>query len=311
MDTTFLTGCGTALVTPFHEDGSLDETSLYSLAAWQVDSGIRLLVACGSTGEASTLSEEETLRVTEIVIAAAAQRAPVLAGCTHNSTAEAVRRAYKMAKMPGLAGILTACPYYNKPSQEGLYQHFRAIAEIVAPLPIVLYNVPGRTASNLLPETVLRLTELPNIIGIKESSGNLPQIAELLDSVPSNFSVLSGDDGYALPSIALGAKGLVSVASNAAPEALVAMVQAALGQDLVTARHEAKRTAKLVKDLFAEPSPAPIKAVLSAMGKISTDTLRLPLTRISPSMRRRIEETAGELGLLAHAPATGNDLRID
>lgn len=310
MDISSFTGCGTALVTPFHPDGSVDETTLHALSVWQVEHGVRMLVACGSTGEASTLSEEETFRVAEVVIAAAAQRVPVLVGCTHNSTAEAVRRVRRLASLPGIAGILTACPYYNKPSQEGLFLHFKAIAEAVAPLPVVLYNVPGRTASNLLPATVVRLAQVPNIIGIKESSGNIAQITEVIASVPKNFRVLSGDDGYALPTIAAGACGLISVASNVAPALVSQMVDAALAQDWETARRIGNQTTELVKELFAEPSPAPVKAVLLAMGKIPTDTLRLPLTPVTHAFRRQIEATAGELGLLVHAPSTGEDLRM-
>lgn len=310
MEHSFLTGCGTALVTPFHHDGSLDEHTLRNLVRWQVESGVRLLVACGSTGEASTLTEEETLRVAKSTVEAAGEGVSVLVGCTHNSTAEAVRRAKQLAQVPGIAGILTACPYYNKPSQDGMMLHFQAIAEAVAPLPIVLYNVPGRTASNLLPGTVARLSMVPNIIGIKESSGNMTQIAETIASVPPYFRVLSGDDGFALPTIAAGATGLVSVASNVAPEMFCKMVTAALKEDWDTARTIASRTAGLVKELFMEPSPGPVKAILRAMGKIPTDTLRLPMTQVSGTFRRQIETTAGELGLLVHAPHEGEHQRM-
>ncbi len=225
-----LQGCGTALVTPFLPDGSLDEPSLTSLVHSQIDAGVSLLVPCGTTGEASTLTEHETQRVIELTLAAAAGRVPVFAGSTHNSTAQAVLNAQRLARIPGLNGILTANPYYNRPNQEGQFQHFRAIAEAID-LPILLYNIPSRTATNLLPETVLRLAELPNIVGIKESSGVMSQITELLSHAPSTFAVLSGDDALAIPIIALGGVGLVSVASNAIPGPMSQMLTAALAND--------------------------------------------------------------------------------
>src|ERR1700761_3870856 len=209
-----LSGCGTALVTPFRSDGSLDEETLSKLVEWQIASGIHFLVACGTTAETPTLNHSEWLRVIGIVTETAAGRVPVLAGCNHNSTREAIARAGEAASISGVSGLLTANPFYNKPGQEGQYRHFRAIAEAV-PCPVILYNIPGRTATNLDPATVLRLAEeVPNIQGIKESSGNLQQIADLLYSVPSDFKVLAGDDLMALPVIALGGAGLVSVASN-------------------------------------------------------------------------------------------------
>jgi 4-hydroxy-tetrahydrodipicolinate synthase len=302
MDTSGITGCGTALITPFHADGAVDENALQALVRWQVQSGIRLLVACGSTGEASTLTEEETLTVARLTIAAAEGKAQVFVGCTHNSTAEAVRRASRIAQLPGLSGILTACPYYNRPSQEGMYLHFKAIAEAIAPLPILLYNVPGRTASNLEPATVLRLSEIPNIVGIKESSGNLVQIAEIINLVPRTFRVFSGDDAFALPTISAGAIGLISVASNVAPALMCQMVTAALAHDWPSARVIHKQTSHLVRDLFSEPSPGPVKAILAAMGRIEGDTLRLPMTPVTLAGRSRIEATAAELGLLTPAP---------
>ena len=212
-----LRGCGTALVTPFRSDGSLDEETLSKLVEWQIESGIHFLVACGTTAETPTLNHEEWLRVIGIVSQTAAGRVPVLAGCTHNSTLEAVARAAEAASVPGVSGLLTANPFYNKPSQEGQYRHFRAIAEAV-PCPVVLYNIPGRTGVNLEPATILRLAEdVPNIQGVKESSGNLQQIAELIHMLPPSFTVLSGDDVMALPVIALGGAGLISVASNEIP----------------------------------------------------------------------------------------------
>ena len=222
-------GCGTALVTPFRRDGSVDEPALHALVNWQIESGISFLVPCGTTGEAATLSEAEWLRVVELVVGTAAGRVPVFAGCTHNATHEAVIRARRLSRVHGLTGILTANPYYNRPGQEGQYQHFRAIAEATE-LPVLLYNIPGRTGANLEPATVLRLAEIKNIIGIKESSGNIAQITELLTSAPRTFKVFAGDDSLALPVIALGGAGLVSVASNAIPVQMAAMVDARIGE---------------------------------------------------------------------------------
>jgi 4-hydroxy-tetrahydrodipicolinate synthase len=291
-----LSGCGTALVTPFLGDGSLDETSLVRLVNWQIESGINLLIPCGTTGEASTLTEAEWLRVVEITANTAAGRVPVFAGCTHNSTGVAVARAKMLAKIPGLTGILTANPYYNRPGQEGQYQHFRAIAEAVD-LPILLYNIPSRTGVNLEPATVLRLAEIPNIIAIKESSGNIAQITELITQAPRGFSILSGDDGITLPVLALGGAGLVSVASNAIPAPMVQMVAAALSGDWPTARAINAKYLKLMKAHFSEPSPAPIKAVLALMGRIE-ERLRLPMVPVTPSTRQKLENLLRELGLV-------------
>jgi 4-hydroxy-tetrahydrodipicolinate synthase len=303
-----LMGCGTALVTPFRKDGGVDEPALHALVNWQIESGIDFLVPCGTTGEASTLNEAEWLRVVEVVIAATAGRVPVFAGCSHNATHEAVAKARKLAQVPGLTGILTASPYYNRPGQEGQYQHFRAIAEAVD-LPVLLYNIPGRTGANLEPATVLRLAELPNVIGIKESSGNLAQITELLTSAPRSFKVFAGDDGMALPVLALGGSGLVSVASNALPGQMARMVQAALDNDWAGARRINRHFFRLMQAHFWEPSPAPIKAVLSMLGRCE-DVLRLPMVPVSPAIRRRLEIIVGELGMLVGVPGTGEDLRM-
>jgi len=303
-----LMGCGTALVTPFRKDGGVDEPALHALVNWQIESGIDFLVPCGTTGEASTLNEAEWLRVVEVVIAATAGRVPVFAGCSHNATHEAVAKARKLAQVHGLTGILTASPYYNRPGQEGQYQHFRAIAEAVD-LPVLLYNIPGRTGANLEPATVLRLAELPNVIGIKESSGNLAQITELLTTAPRSFKVFAGDDGMALPVLALGGSGLVSVASNALPGQMARMVQAALDNDWAGARRINRHFFRLMQAHFWEPSPAPIKAVLSMLGRCE-DVLRLPMVPVSPAIRRRLETIVGELGMLVGVPGTGEDLRM-
>lgn len=302
-----LQGCGTALVTPFRNDGAIDEQALHNLVDRQIASGIRFLVPCGTTGEAATLSEAETLRVLGIVCAAAAERVPVFAGCTHNSTAEAVARAQRLSQVHGLTGLLTANPYYNRPNQEGQYQHFKAIAAAVD-LPILLYNIPSRTGTNLEPATVRRLAEIPNIVGVKESSGNLPQITELLTTLPPSFGVFAGDDGLALPVIALGARGLISVASNVAPEPISKLVDAALAGDWDSARQLNRQLYRLFTALFLEPNPAPVKAVLQMMGHAS-EHLRLPLVPVSDATRRTLETIAGELGLLTEVPRRENNLR--
>ena len=292
-----LSGCGTALVTPFRLDGSLDEPALERLLNRQIESGVDFLIPCGTTGEASTLSEPEILRVVEAAVSAAAGRIPVFAGCTHNATSEAVARAKRLAKVPGLTGLLTANPYYNRPSQEGQYQHFRAIAEAVD-LPILLYNIPSRTGINLEPATVLRLAEIPNIVAIKESSGNLTQITQLITQAPVGFKVFSGDDGLTLPILSLGGAGLVSVASNAIPAQMTQMVNAALAGDWPTARDLNRQYFRLMQAHFWEPSPAPVKAVLALMG-LCQEHLRLPMVPVSAPTRRKLELLVDELGLRA------------
>jgi 4-hydroxy-tetrahydrodipicolinate synthase len=295
-----LMGCGTALVTPFRRDGSVDEPALHALVNWQIESGISFLVPCGTTGEASTLSEAEWLRVVELVVGTAAGRVPVFAGCTHNSTHEAVIRARRLSRVHGLSGILTANPYYNRPGQEGQYQHFRAIAE-ATPLPVLLYNIPSRTGVNLEPATVLRLAEIPNIVGIKESSGNLAQISELITQASRGFKVFSGDDGLTLQVIELGGAGLVSVASNVVPAEMSQMVAAALSGDWSTAREVNNKYSRLMQAHFCEPSPAPVKAVLALMG-YGEDRLRLPMVPVTAATRQKLELLLSELGLLR--PAT-------
>src|SRR5215469_10045056 len=212
-----LRGCGTALITPFRTDQSVDERALRGLVEWQVASGIGFLVPCGTTGETPTLSKEEWLRVIDITIEVAGGRVPILAGATSNSTAEAVAKAQEVARRPGVDAILTASPYYNKPTQEGQYQHFKAIADAVDK-PLILYNVPGRTSANLEPATLGRLAKIPNIAGVKEASGNISQIAELFNHVPESFLVFSGDDSITLPVISLGGVGIISVVSNQIPQ---------------------------------------------------------------------------------------------
>jgi 4-hydroxy-tetrahydrodipicolinate synthase len=303
-----LIGCGTALVTPFRRDGGVDEPALHSLVNWQIESGIDFLIPCGTTGEASTLTETEWLRVIELVVATASGRVQVFAGCTHNDTHQAIARARKLSRIHGLTGILTANPYYNRPGQEGQYQHFRAIAEATE-LPVLLYNIPSRTGANLEPATVLRLTEIRNVIGVKESSGNLAQITELLTTAPRSFKVFAGDDALALPILALGGAGLVSVASNVIPGQMARMVRAALENDWVDARRINRQFFRLMQAHFWEASPAPVKAVLQMIGR-GEDVLRLPMVPVSDATRRKLERMVGELGMLVGAPATGADLRM-
>jgi 4-hydroxy-tetrahydrodipicolinate synthase len=291
-----LMGCGTALVTPFRGDTSVDEAALRALVDWQIESGIGFLVPCGTTGEAATLSEQEWLRVVAIVAEAAAGRVPVFGGCTNNSTQEAVAKVRKLAKVSGLTGVLTANPYYNKPGQEGQYQHFRAIAEAVD-LPVLLYNIPGRTGVNLEPATVLRLAELKNVVGIKESSGNITQITELLTTAPTGFKIFAGDDSVALPVLALGGAGLVSVASNVIPGEMSTMVRSALAGDWEKARSLNRRYFRLMVAHFWEASPGPVKGVLNMIGH-GEDVLRLPMTPVTDATRKRLEALVNELGLL-------------
>jgi len=303
------TGCGTALITPFRGDGSVDDRALYALVNWQIDSGIDFLMACGSTGEAATLDEDEWLNVFQIVVEAAAGRVPVWAGCTHNSTRTLVRRAEKLARIRGVDAVLSANPYYNKPTQEGQYQHFMALAEAVAPLPIVLYNVPGRTGANLEPETVVRLAEnASNIEAVKEASGNLAQIAALVHTVPQSFKIFSGDDNLALAAIGVGAHGLSSVASNEIPSELTRMIRAALRNEWPLAREIERKYARLFEANFWESNPGPVKTILNLLGRCDA-TMRLPLVAPDRAMRQRLERLAGEIGLLKHTVPDG-DMRM-
>jgi 4-hydroxy-tetrahydrodipicolinate synthase len=295
-------GCGTAIVTPFRTDGSIDEPALWSLVNWQIESGIDFIVACGSTGEAATLDEDEWLRVVRLIIDAAARRVPIWAGCTHNSTRVLLRLAANLKRIPGVAAVLSANPYYNKPTQEGQFQHFLALAREVDPLPVCVYNVPGRTAANLEPETAARLaSEARNIVAIKEASGKLTQFAELAHIMPRGFKIFSGDDSLALAAIAVGAHGLISVASNEAPAELARMIRAALDNNWDEARELERRFSRLLEANFWESNPAPVKTILSLMGKCG-DHLRLPLVPPTAATRAKLERLAGELGLLKHAP---------
>jgi 4-hydroxy-tetrahydrodipicolinate synthase len=296
-----LRGCGTALVTPFSQDGAVDENALRNLVAWQVESGIDFLIPCGTTGETPTLTHDEWLRVIDVTIEVVAGRVPIVAGATSNSTQEAVAKAKEVAARPGVNAILTASPYYNKPTQEGQYRHFRAIAEAVDK-PIILYNVPGRTSANLEPATLARLTEVANIAGVKEASGNMTQIAEVLNSVPESFLVLSGDDVMTLPVIALGGVGVISVASNEIPREMAEMTRASLNNDWNTARTIHRKYLPLMLANFIESSPLPVKAVLAMMGKIE-EVYRLPLLPMRRDTRSKLQKTATDAGLITRPAA--------
>jgi 4-hydroxy-tetrahydrodipicolinate synthase len=306
-----LRGCGTALVTPFTQDGAIDENALRNLVAWQVESGIDFLVPCGTTGETPTLNHDEWLHVIDVTIEVVAGRVPIVAGATSNSTQDAVAKAKEVATRSGVDAILTASPYYNKPTQEGQYRHFRAIAEAVD-RPIILYNVPGRTSANLEPATIARLCEVPNIAGVKEASGNMTQIAEVLNSVPDTFLVLSGDDAVTLPVIALGGVGVISVASNEIPHEMSEMTRAALSNNWTSARVIHRKYLGLMQANFIESSPLPVKAVLAMMGKIE-EVYRLPLLPMRRDMRSKLQKIATDAGLItrpAVAPPAASEFYV-
>jgi 4-hydroxy-tetrahydrodipicolinate synthase len=296
-----LRGCGTALVTPFKLDGSLDEAALRGLVRWQVESGIDFLVPCGTTGETPTLSHEEWLRVIDVTIETAAGRVPIMAGATSNNTREAVAKAKEISARSGVDYILTATPYYNKPTQEGVYQHFKAIAEASAK-PLVLYNIAGRTGTNIEISTLLRLAEISNIAGVKEASGNISQIAEVCATVPEDFLVFSGDDAVTLAVIGLGGVGIISVASNEIPAEMARMTQAALANKWDTARLLFRKYLPLMQANFIESNPGPAKAVLAMMGRVE-EVYRLPLVPMKKENRARLEKVAVEVGLLQPHPA--------
>ena len=296
-----LRGCGTALVTPFKRDGSIDEPALRSLVEWQIESKIDFLVPCGTTGETPTLTREEWLRVIDIVIETGRGRVPIVAGATSNATAEAVEKAKTVAAKKGVGAVLTASPYYNKPTQEGQYQHFRAIAEAIDK-PIILYNVPGRTAANVEPATLARLAKIKNITGVKEASGNISQIAEVCASVPERFLVFSGDDAITLPVIALGGVGIISVASNEIPREMAEMTRLALAGNWLAARTVQNKFVALMQANFIESNPMPVKAVLAMMGRIE-EVYRLPMVPMKKETRAQLEAIAAEAGLLVRAAA--------
>jgi 4-hydroxy-tetrahydrodipicolinate synthase len=289
-------GCGTAIVTPFKQDGSIDLRAQRALVEWQIESGIDFLVPCGTTGETPTLTHDEWLQVIHQTIEVANGRVPIVAGATSNNTAEAVQKAKEVAAIRGVDAILTASPYYNKPTQEGQYQHFKAIADAVDK-PLVLYNVPGRTAANIEPPTLLRLAKIPNIVAVKEASGNMAQIMEICNQVPEDFAVLSGDDAMTLPILSVGGVGLISVISNQIPKEMADMVRAALNNDWASARSLHRRFLNLMNANFIESNPGPVKAVLAMMGRIE-ETYRLPMVPMRPENRAKLERIAAEAGVL-------------
>ena len=291
-----LRGCGTALVTPFRSDGSVDEPAMRELVRWQVESGIDFLVPCGTTGETPTLSHDEWLRVVDVTIEVADGRVPIMAGATSNETREAVAKAKEISARKGVDFVLTATPYYNKPTQEGIFQHFHAIAD-ASQKPLMLYNIAGRTGTNIETPTLLRLAELPNIVAVKEASGNIAQISEVCASVPEDFLVFSGDDAITLAVIGLGGVGIVSVAANEIPAEMTRMTRAALSNKWETARVLLKKYLPLMQANFLESNPSPVKAVLSMMGRIE-ETLRLPLVPVRHDTRAKLEKIAAEVGLL-------------
>lgn len=291
-------GCGTALVTPFAADGSVDDAAYRRLIRVQIEQGIDFLVPCGTTGETPTLTTGEHLRLVQIAVeesAAAPRRVPVLGGAGGNNTQHVIDMSRQLESL-GVDGILSVAPYYNKPTQAGLYEHFAAIAAAVN-TPVVLYNVPSRTASNLEAATTLRLAQIRNIIAIKEASGNLSQIGAVLAAAPAGFAVLSGDDAMALPILALGGQGLVSVASNAIPAPMAMMVKLALEGDIVAARALHFRYLRLLEGNFIESSPGPVKYVLSRLG-LCAPVYRLPMVPVQPATRERLDAILIELGLL-------------
>jgi 4-hydroxy-tetrahydrodipicolinate synthase len=294
-DISKLKGCGTALVTPFKDDRSLDEEALRRFVDFQISEGIDFLVPCGTTGESPTLSDSEHRRVVEIVAEQARGRVPVIAGAGGNNTEHVIKLARECERI-GVDGLLSVTPYYNKPTQEGLYQHFKAIADSTS-LPIVLYNVPPRTNVNILPDTVVRLSEISNIVGVKEASGDISQIADIFNRVPNNFKVLSGDDSMTLPLIAVGGVGLISVASNEAPRNLTALTTACLNNNWDEARRLNRELFPLMKANFIETSPGPVKAALSMMGKIK-EVYRLPIVPVKPETKERLRALLVDLKLM-------------
>ncbi len=288
------TGCGTALVTPFRRDGSLEEATLRKLVRRQIEAGVDFLVPCGTTGESPTLTREEHLRVAEITVEVANGKVPVLAGAGGYNTAEVIATARELAAI-GVDGILSVTPYYNKPTQEGLYQHYKAIAAAVS-LPIILYSVQGRTGVNIEPATVKRLAEIENITGIKEASGNIAQMAAILNAVPNHFLVLSGDDSITLPLIALGGRGVISVVSNEIPAEMTRLTKLCLEGDFSAARAVHRRYAPLMEINFVESNPIPVKAAMAEMGLLEP-MWRLPLVPPKAENRARIRSVLESLGL--------------
>jgi 4-hydroxy-tetrahydrodipicolinate synthase len=288
-------GTGTAMITPFKSDGSVDEKALRRFVDFQINGGVDMLLPCGTTGEGATLDDNETDRVVQIVIEQSNRRVPVIMGAGSNSTNKAVQMT-KRAKMLGADGVLSVGPYYNKPTQEGFYEHFKAVAE-ADDIPVMVYNVPGRTASNIETKTMLRLAEIRNIVAVKEASGNLGQIMDIIRDAPKDFRVLSGDDALTLAIIALGGHGIVSVVSNETPDLMSSIVNAALEGNFTKARKIHYKLLPLMNLNFVESNPIPVKAALAMMGLIE-ENYRLPLVKITPGGREKVAKAVEELGLV-------------
>jgi 4-hydroxy-tetrahydrodipicolinate synthase len=299
------TGCGTALVTPFDGDGKVDEAAVTRLAKRQVDAGVHFLVPCGTTGESPTLTEDERVRVVELVVAAAG-KVPVLAGAGGYDTREVIHVGRRM-RDAGATGLLSVTPYYNKPTPEGLYQHYRAIAEAV-PLPIIVYNVPGRTGVNVDPATLLRLSTIRGVAGVKEASGNMSQICEVCRSAPDGFVVLSGDDSLTLPVMSVGGHGIISVASNGMPAEMARMVECAESGDYVAARRLHHALMPFMTVNFVEANPIPIKAAMAMMGLLE-ERYRLPMVPPQPAARERIASVLGATKPMSEALLAGTASR--
>jgi 4-hydroxy-tetrahydrodipicolinate synthase len=299
LEKTMFQGCGTALVTPFRSDLSLDEEGLRRLVRRQIEGGIHFLVPCGTTGENPTLTREEHLRVVEITLEEANGKTPVLAGCGGNNTREVVELARDLEGL-GADGLLIVTPYYNKPTPEGLYQHYHEVARATR-LPIIVYNVPGRTGTNVDPATLKRLAEIETVVGVKEASGNISQIAAICQLVPETFAVLSGDDAVTLPVIALGGVGIISVVSNEVPYAMARLTALCLEGDFPAAREMQRRLHALMEINFIESNPGPVKAALALMGLIEP-VYRLPAVAPKPESLQKIEKVLLGLGLIPETP---------
>ena len=289
------TGCGTALVTPFRRDLSLDEETLRRLVRRQMEAGVNFLVPCGTTGESPTLTRAEHLRVVGIALEEARGKVPVLAGASGYNTNEVIELARELERM-GVDGILSVTPYYNKPTQEGLYQHYKAIASAIR-LPIVVYSVQGRTGVNVEPATMARLASIENIVGVKEASGNIGQVATILNEVPTTFTVLSGDDAVTIPVMALGGRGIISVASNEIPAEMAQLAQLCLAGNFAAAREVQRKYLPLMEVNFIESNPIPVKAAMALMGLLEP-VYRLPMVPPKPENLARIEKVLQSVDLM-------------
>jgi 4-hydroxy-tetrahydrodipicolinate synthase len=298
------TGCGTALVTPFSSDGSLDEPALRRLVRRQIDAGINFLVPCGTTGEIPTLTRAEHLRVVEITLEEAKGKVPVAGGAGGYNTAEVIELGHALLRL-GVDGLLSVTPYYNKPTQEGLYQHYKAIASAV-PLPIIVYSVQGRTGCNVEPATMKRLAEIDNIVAIKEASGDIGQMAQMAHRLPERIDILCGDDAIAIPLISLGGRGVISVVSNEIPGEMTKLTQLAMAGDFAAARALQRRWLPLMEVNFVESNPIPVKAAMAMMGLLEPNW-RLPMTPPSEASRAKIEAVLKSCGLLATSRSTHAD----